>query len=60
VQPFDQRPPEPVEQILVAEPTGRGHPSGNPAGIWEDDEIPHQVTAGNSEDTRETPRSRAD
>ncbi|DBB03875.1 TPA: Protein pih1d3, variant 2 [Trebouxia sp. C0004] len=55
VQPVDQRPPDPVKQLLVAEPTGRGHPSGTPAGIWEDDEIPHQVTAGNSEDLRETP-----
>ncbi|KAL0055722.1 hypothetical protein WJX82_003745 [Trebouxia sp. C0006] len=54
-QPFDQKPPDPVEQILVAEPTGRGRPSATSAGIWEDDEILHQVTAGNSEDTRETP-----
>ena len=51
-----QRLPEPVEQIQVAQPSGRDQPSRTPVGIWEDAEIPYQTTADTSEDTRETPR----
>lgn len=40
----------------IAQPSGRGYPSNVLNGIWTDAEVDDQVSAGPSQDPRETPR----
>ena len=47
---------EPLVDPQIAQASGRGYPSNASGGIWEDTEVPDQVTAGPSHDLRETPR----